>query len=401
MKLLIILLLFLHDMNCYGAEVYYKFEEKSKGDSGAKFFRSVNNYFYSEPNASSYSSSSAMQLKSRQIYVKRKDRNACIDDKFREMYFEDGDEIAINENEIDSFAINIVSKIDCKYDNKSGFLKKLFSKKYSSFYRDILAPCVIFRGKLKFTGLCIYNDLLQMKQIYRDKISLKDIVLYKTNPNLTILYAFLPSGRDRAGKLFIKHNGKIVKKSFDIFGRSKSQWESDGNLRLTQKSSTPQGIYTVFGIMNNPFVKALGLTEYLNIDYGFAPINSLPDTSFFMTQILPHEALNTYWANEWILANAFERRDIRIHGNDKNEDSVLNIGKNGQKFTHTAGCINIGEKSQQLVDLMGKLGLIHRKKEYDASSRYIIDFHDIGKVFLIVKDYEVETELQQLIRDIS
>ncbi|MDG1436933.1 MAG: hypothetical protein P8P83_04060 [Rickettsiaceae bacterium] len=312
-----------------------------------------------------------------------------------------GDKIILNTTEQKLF--NVTLDLTPKKDEMFGLKKYFYSYKQNK--SENLYPCLLFTKKdnEKKYGFISESNLESLQKIdNRKPVSAQDLLSYKIDQKLTVIYAILPKDRTQEGYVIVKHHGEWVKDkngerlSFKVLGRSKTNNEQATNYRLHKDSDTPQGIYIVNGVMNHSNSPIFGNGPYLDIDnitispgrYGY-----LYDR-FLLESLLPIEATNDYWANEFNLAQSLGRYAIRVHGNNSSRLKELNL-KDDETILSTAGCLNLGSNQPKFMKLLADLKMIDLDNyAYEVELNKGTDIFSwnvsskIGLVYLIVKDEE-------------
>lgn len=136
-------------------------------------------------------------------------------------------------------------------------------------------------------------------------------------------------------------------------------------------------------------------TARIDLDAALPPINAQPYplNSFLLSRIVPAEALDDYWINEWPLAYSLGRIALRIAPGDfeAQQNPSLQSDRSGSLFHPTHGCINTGDQQGQLLQILLEAGVFHKEdliaplgttgKKWSVSPK-------LGKAFVIIKDRE-------------
>jgi hypothetical protein len=216
------------------------------------------------------------------------------------------------------------------------------------------------------------ENLLKTIKIADYKETTSDEILnFAASAKYTIVYVILPQDRKDFGEIKIRHKGQLVDFTIPALGISTTQATGGENRRLYRESSTPQGLYLVFGTMRSANLM-LGGKPYLNIDDGYTMFGM--QTGSILKDILPDNARSEYWTNEFNLANSFGRTDFRIHNNTVDKNNPNNYTTpSGTGIRASRGCINVNTN----------IGiLINKLKELVGSDIA----GQVGKIIVIVKD---------------
>lgn len=325
----------------------------------------------------------------KEIYYNKRNTSPAV--MFAEYYLQKGDKVVFNTEEIAEFNVGKINKIT---DIKG----------FKSFVKKKLVPClVISKYSEKRFGYCKvdFENKYFKKQKYKE-LSTKELLEYENSKNsdLTLVYIIFPGNRKTEGRLMIKHKGKWVEDdkgnrfSVPVFGLSRKVVEGGPNSRMYPSFGTPQGVYTLFGVMdtNDPLT---GKEPYLKIDDSNRAIGAsfLPVDSFVLSEILPKESFNDYWVNEFALSQTVGGRwAYRIHGNSALEKNDITYTTEDKKYTFrpTRGCVNALDNIGIITDKLKDLGVIdyeyvHSYYGTEKTAKWN-NSSEIGKVFVVIKD---------------
>jgi len=324
--------------------------------------------------------------------------NIDLQSTFSLSALEKGDRILLDTEQQKTFKVIIDTT-----PKKDNFL---WFKKYFNDYRqekeEILYPCILFTHKAneKKYGFVSKKNLELLQEINNEKlVTVERLLNYETSTKLTVVYVILPKDRTQQGYLVVKHNGKWIKDengqrlSFKVLGRSKVNEEQEQNYRIYKESDTPQGIYLVNGVMHHSISPAFGEGPYLDIDNIVSSPGrySYQYDRFLYESLLPIEANNDYWANEFNLSQSLGRYAIRVHSNDT--DQLKKLGKlNSEVLLPTAGCLNLGSDKEGFMKLLSELAAVNLNDypyEFTFSNKDVFSWNisdKIGLVYFIVKD---------------
>ncbi|HMQ11650.1 MAG TPA: hypothetical protein PKC21_05035 [Oligoflexia bacterium] len=257
-------------------------------------------------------------------------------------------------------------------------------------------------GRRRF-GLIQEESLQHLEeQTYTRTVKVNDILDYSENEKLTLIYVVCPKNREDVCQLAIKHQGQWVmdeeQQIFSLDVLARSNWKEfgfDESLRLQKNGDTPQGIYRIYASIDWKNRELFGGMRRIDLDARYPALNGhtgYQDNKFLMDAMLPQEAYQDYWFNEWPLAHALGRQDLRIHANGPFDiEKCIITPQTGLTFRPTAGCINTGDiqTTQKLLDKLVELNVF--KPEHmqvdDTSTAYLWDrAQRYGEVFLIIVD---------------
>ncbi|MCI5122891.1 MAG: hypothetical protein D3925_00040 [Candidatus Electrothrix sp. AR5] len=265
-------------------------------------------------------------------------------------------------------------------------------------------PAVFFvrENKSKHYGLISEKTLRRLRPVQKARETATDVIVNATtDPELVLMYILCPSDRNSPCDLTVKQKGtwlldKNTGKQFHlpVLARSiRNGKVSRGTRRVRINHDTPQGIYTIWGTVTGGGDSPWFRTARIDLDAALPPINAQPYplNSFLLSRIIPAEALDDYWVNEWPLAYSLGRIALRIAPGDFEVKRPLSQQDNlgGALFHPTHGCVNTGERQEQLLQILIEAGVFrqedvsnpseHSGKRWSVSPR-------LGKAFVILKD---------------
>lgn len=266
-----------------------------------------------------------------------------------------------------------------------------------------LFPVVHFDldGRRRF-GLIQEDSLAFLEeQNYERSVKVNDVLDYSKDETLTLIYVVCPKNREDVCQLAIKHQGQWVldekENIFQMDVLARSNWKNSGfdeTVRIHKNGDTPQGIYRIIASMDTGTRKDFGDMCRIDLDARYPAYcghTGYNDNINTIRRIMPVEAYTDYWFNEWPLAHALGRQDLRIHANGPyDEEKCIITPVTQQVYRPTAGCINTGdtETTQRLWDKLVELDVFNSNDLqtvegnnwfWNISKRY-------GDVFLILID---------------
>ncbi|MBT3181427.1 MAG: hypothetical protein HN337_02845 [Deltaproteobacteria bacterium] len=262
-----------------------------------------------------------------------------------------------------------------------------------------LIPAVLFRfnDKSKLYGLIEEDKLDKLIRVDESEDTATNDIVNHSGMNqkgLLLIYVICPSDRNTPCDMRFKRNGRWLMNSkekeplsFKVFARSVREYDDPKvSLRTHINSDTPQGIYYIWGSVISRKGDRL---PRIDLDAASTPINGYKYdiNSYTLSQIVPEEALDDYWINEWPLAYSLGRVHIRIVSSAF-ENGYSEMPASSSSPTH--GCINAGENQKTLLELLTSVGVLE-KASLSASSdvkspkQWSIS-PKIGSAFLILKD---------------
>jgi hypothetical protein len=154
------------------------------------------------------------------------------------------------------------------------------------------------------------------------------------NFNETVVFALLPLNRTRPGTLVIKKNdGTWSKdKSGSIWSLPVLGMSSRGLDYHYTNGQTPQGVYTVDGVMKKAD-RFLDFGKFRRLILNFIPKS---DDEKMIKHLLPKSHWNLNWWREAVIARELGRSHLRIHGAGRKN---LKIGTSYFPFVPTSGCL--------------------------------------------------------------
>jgi hypothetical protein len=267
-----------------------------------------------------------------------------------------------------------------------------------------LFPAVFWvqRNGAKHYGLIAEKTLRRLRLVNKTRETATDVIVNaKTDPDLVLMYILCPSDRNSPCDLTVKQKGtwlldKNTGKQFHlpVLARSIRNGKANrGTRRVRINHDTPQGIYTIWGAVtgggNSPWFQ----TARIDLDAALPPINAQPYplNSFLLSRIIPTEALDDYWVNEWPLAYSLGRIALRIAPGDFEAKQPLGqqASFGGTLFHPTHGCVNTGDQQGQLLQILIEAGVFRREDVVtpleDSEKRWSVS-SKLGKAFVIIKD---------------
>jgi hypothetical protein len=273
-------------------------------------------------------------------------------------------------------------------------------------------PAVFFvkQSKAKHYGLIAEKTLRRLRPVKKvSETATEVIVNAKIDPDLVLIYIICPSDRNSPCDLTVKQNGawlldKKTGKQFHlpVLARSQRSEKRDGkqndkpskiSRRIHINNDTPQGIYTIWGAVTEGGDSPWFRTARIDLDAALPPINAqpYPVNSFLLSCIIPVEALDDYWANEWPLAYSLGRIALRIAPGDftAEQHQTKSIAFSQTQFSPTHGCINTGGQQGQLLQILIQAGVFRQEDVItsleDSGKRWSVS-PKLGKAFVILKD---------------
>jgi len=159
------------------------------------------------------------------------------------------------------------------------------------------------------------------------------------------------------------------------------------SLRTHINSDTPQGIYYVWGSVVG---RKKAYLPRVDLDAASTPINGhkYNINSYTLSQIVPDDALDDYWINEWPLAYSLGRVNLRIASSAHEEQEMQK--ETDSALAPTNGCLNAGKNQKNLLDILIAAGVldkddIFKTDDSEASKLWMVS-PKIGRAFLILKD---------------
>ncbi|CAK8716871.1 hypothetical protein KKHLCK_06010 [Candidatus Electrothrix laxa] len=262
--------------------------------------------------------------------------------------------------------------------------------------------------------------LRRLRPVNKARETVTDVIINaETDPDLVLIYIICPSDRNTPCDLTVKQNGKWlldknIGKQFHlpVLARSERSRKQNGkrdgrhygrqdvkptgiSRRIHINNDTPQGIYTIWGTVTGGGDSPWFRTARIDLDAALPPINAQPYAlnSFLLSRIIPAEALDDYWVNEWPLAYSLGRIALRIAPGDfeAQQPRSQQLGVGNTLFHPTHGCINTGDQQGQLLQVLIEAGILRQedildiagdsKKRWSVSSK-------LGKAFVVLKDRE-------------
>ncbi len=279
--------------------------------------------------------------------------------------------------------------------------------------KDNLIPIIYWSGRemRKEFGFISLKKIKFLKEVKYDPVSVNDILKHHT-PGMTVVYVLCPHRRDNLCRIMIKHNDQWIKNSKDdilvLHGIARSRYninynrDDSSSIRLAPNSDTPQGIYGLYAsiLSEDPL---FGLMPRIDLDmssgFSISPINGFPYNIFssVVDALVPKNAQQDYWVNEWPLAYALGRSAIRIHTNPSNIDKdkfYMHFDK--RSFHRTSGCINLESDLSVFLNILKKIGVFNNNyaigyKSNSSIGEYVIA-NNIGYNFVIVLDIPLVNE---------
>ncbi len=270
--------------------------------------------------------------------------------------------------------------------------------------RTTFLPAVFFvqQDRSKHYGLIAKEALRLLRPVKKaGETTTEAIVNAEVDPDLLLVYITCPPDRNSPCDLRVKQNNRwlLDKKTgkqfhLPVLARSIRNGQANrGTRRVWINHDTPQGIYTIWGAVtgggNSPWFR----TARIDLDAALPPINAqpYPVNSFLLSRIIPTEALDDYWVNEWPLAYSLGRIALRIAPGDFEAKQPLSqqASFGGTLFHPTHGCVNTGERQEQLLQLLIEAGVFRQEdivnSPGDAGKRWSVS-PNLGKAFVILKD---------------
>ncbi|MDU9048664.1 MAG: hypothetical protein Q3M30_07415 [Candidatus Electrothrix sp. Rat3] len=273
-------------------------------------------------------------------------------------------------------------------------------------------PAVFFvkKSKAKHYGLIAEKTLRRLRPVKKVRETATEMIVNaETDPDLVLIYILCPPDRNSPCDLTVKQNGawlldKKTGKQFHlpVLARSQRSEKRDGkqndksskiSRRIHINNDTPQGIYTIWGAVTGGGDSPWFRTARIDLDAALPPINAqpYPVNSFLLSRIIPVEALDDYWANEWPLAYSLGRIALRIAPGDftAEQHQTKSIAFSQTQFSPTHGCINTGGQQGQLLQILIQAGVFRQEDLItpleDSGKRWSVS-PKLGKAFVILKD---------------
>jgi hypothetical protein len=289
------------------------------------------------------------------------------------------------------------------------------SGKQEGMSTTTLFPAVfgVQRNGAKHYGLIAEKTLRRLRRVQKARETATEVIVNaKTDPDLVLIYIICPSDRNNPCDLTVKQNGawlldKKTGKQFHLpvlarSQRSRKQNGKDGrrdgkstrtSRRTHINNDTPQGIYTIWGAVTGGGNSFWFRTARIDLDAALPPINAQPYplNSFLLSRIIPVEALDDYWVNEWPLAYSLGRLALRIAPGDfaSEQHQTKPVSFSQAQFSPTHGCINTGDQQGQLLQILIEAGVFRQEDiitpSEDSGKRWSVS-PKLGKAFVILKD---------------
>ncbi|RWX49872.1 hypothetical protein VT98_10026 [Candidatus Electrothrix communis] len=264
------------------------------------------------------------------------------------------------------------------------------------------AVFLVRENKSKHYGLIAEKVLRRLHLVDKAReTGTEAIVNAKTDPDLVLMYILCPSDRNSPCDLTVKQKGtwlfdKKTGKQFHlpVLARSiRNGKVNSGTRRIRINHDTPQGIYTIWGAVTGGGDSPWFRTARIDLDAALPPINAQPYplNSFLLSRIIPAEALDDYWVNEWPLAYSLGRIALRIAPGDfeAQQNPSLQPGLGSSLFHPTHGCINTGDQQEQLLRVLIEAGVFRQEDVANPSGnsdkRWSVS-PKLGRAFVIIKD---------------
>jgi len=245
-----------------------------------------------------------------------------------------------------------------------------------------LMPIVFLRKRdaAKHFGFMLPENFAKLRAVPTyEELTTPSLLNYRgRHRDLTVIYVLCPAGRETACRLRIRHKGLWVKQKgktaeFPVLAKGQHRRRTGLN------GDTPQGVYHFWATMFESETGFGGLPR-IDLDASLPPLNAYPYemNRYVLEEIIPPAALQDYWVNEWPLAYRLGRNHLRLHGSeDPNRP--------------TEGCINLGKRTQELLDLFVSLGLlvkdqVQTRPPEDPKTLGWRVAPGLGKTFVVVKD---------------
>ena len=270
-----------------------------------------------------------------------------------------------------------------------------------------LFPAVFWVQKngAKHYGLIAEKTLQRLRRVDKARETATDVIVNaKTDPDLVLIYILCPPDRNSPCDLTVKQKGRwlLDKNSgkqfhLPVLARSTRNGKANrGTRRVRINHDTPQGIYTIWGVVTGGGSSSWFQTARIDLDAALPPINAQPHSlnSFLLSRIIPAEALDDYWVNEWPLAYSLGRIALRIAPGDfaSEQHKVTSTASSQAQFSPTHGCINTGEQQGQLLQILIEAGVFRQEDivtpdtpDENSEKRWSVS-PKLGKAFVIIKD---------------
>lgn len=321
--------------------------------SGPAFFLSVN--------SDSQKAAEAMNASLSRGQIKVEPENSGPRTQFVQKQTEPGDCLLFNDSETTQLAVEPLGNVSVQ-------------------------PAILFRAAdgAKLFGLIETKSLPGLKPSAHAETPEKALMAHLLRQrDLSFLYVLCPKRRDGACRLTIRHKGKWISEKGKKLEYRVLAKATQSRGRVLPGGDTPQGIYYLWATMFTE-EPAFGSAPRVDLDANFPPLNAHPYEihSYLLSRLIPDEARNDYWVNEWPLAYRLGRIHLRIHGN---------ASGTREEFKTTAGCLNAGERTQELLSKLEGLGLLatassRTRNQSDPSSLGWRVSPALGRAFLIVRD---------------
>ena len=267
-------------------------------------------------------------------------------------------------------------------------------------------PVVLFvqRNRSKLYGLIKQSSLQHLRPAPQPKETpTQQILNHATDPDLFLIYITCPAARNGLCDLRIKEQGRWLRdpatgQLFTIPVLARARRDQGGrpstiiSRRTHINSDTPQGIYAIWGTVIDGGNSTWHLTPRIDLDAALPPVNGQPYNinSFLLSKLIPDEAFDDYWVNEWPLAYSLGRIALRIAPGifEAQQQNPIELQFGEKTYNPTHGCINTGDKQEKLVQALVRAGVFAQeplvtnkgmRKKWSVAAK-------LGKAFVIIKD---------------
>lgn len=341
--------------------------------------------------------------------VRVRAESSLLDTMFVEDPLEPGDCLLVNWDERSEFDVRIDEE-SVRRKNRRPYNRKLDAARWKRPNGEqTLVPAILFRARDDSRHFGLANleiaSILALDRKHKETPASKVRDFRSPHGDMLVIYVFCPPRRDSTCRLSVRDGRKwIVDKKtgkrleIPVLARSRTLASVDPAIgrRTTYGGDTPQGIYYLWATLFTED-KSFGRLPRIDLDAAYPPINAHPYElgSYALSELIPRDALNDYWALEWALAYKLGRLHLRIHANPELTDEKIAAGQTRGKddLSQTQGCINAGKHMKLLLDTLvaaGALtrGQLERPESTESTTLGWRVSPRLGRAFLIVKDEE-------------
>ncbi len=261
-----------------------------------------------------------------------------------------------------------------------------------------------FKNKARAYGYLETKHLSSLLKKEIAEMSTEELLDHPLPKKIVVVYIICDKERLKTCELAIKEGQKWIKKfpqkskTIPVLARSRRDSEiinkkdKNTSYRISVRGDTPQGIYYLWASMFSENL-AFGNITRIDMDATYPPINSFSYeiNRFTLEALVPLNALDNYWIQEWPLAFNLGRNTLRLHDNSLSTTASTNflpINSN-DSYQPTDGCINTGRMMKNLLSALVDLKIFKVEELSDVDLSKGLNWKvcpKLGQVFIIIKD---------------